>query len=142
MILILCVDDAMGTSFEGKRQSRDRVVTKDILMTASDSVLWTDDYSARLLLEDPGIFSEDTVSPQNVRIDDACLTRADPGQYCFVEVQDTGGLTNLEEIILYRWNRMYPSTAKFAMPDGYTLIAEEYFPGYSHEKITREVYVK
>ncbi len=154
MILILCVDDAMGTSFDGKRQSRDRVVTKDILKIASDSVLWTDEYSARLFFGDgeagaweglsgsSGFFSSDTVSPENVKVDEACLEKAGPGEYCFVELQDASACRDLEMIFLYRWNRLYPSTAKFTMPEGFIRIAEEEFPGYSHEKITRDVYVR
>ncbi|MCC8141959.1 MAG: ribonuclease Z [Lachnospiraceae bacterium] len=143
MILIQCVDDEMGTSFGGKRQSRDREVTRDILRLASDSVLRTDAYTGKLLLADKEFFSADTVSPENILVSDDCLEVADPGEYCFVELMDVSScMDRVEEIVLYHWNRAYPSTEKFTMPDGYALSVTEEFAGYSHEKITKEVYIK
>ncbi len=141
MILILCVDDDMGLSFGGKRQSRDRVVTEDILKTASQSVLWTDEYSGKLLLADPELFTDETVSQENIKVDDACLSAAGAGEYCFVEITDVGTKAGqAEAILLYHWNRAYPSTVKFAMPEGYVLAESEEFAGNSHDKITKEVY--
>ncbi len=143
MILILCVDNDMGTSFGGKRQSRDREVTRAILKAAKGSVLWTDTYSGKLLLEAEELFSEDTVAPGDIRVDDECLIKAGEGEYCFVELTDVSACTDrAEEIILFHWNRDYPSTAKFAMPEGYTLTESREFPGYSHEVITEETFTR
>ena len=46
-----------------------------------------------------------------------------------------------EHIILYHWNRHYPSDLKFDLTmDGYKLNETVEFEGSSHEKITKEVY--
>ncbi len=143
MILMLCVEDGMGLSFGGKRQSRDREVTRDILTSAAGSVLWTDEYSGKLLLEDTSLFSEQTVAADAVRVDGDCLAKAGAGEYCFVELADVSACAkDAEQIILYHWNRAYPSTAKFALPDGFTLRESVEFPGKSHEKITKEIYTR
>ncbi len=143
MILMLCVEDGMGLSFGGKRQSRDREVTRDIITSAAGSILWTDEYSGKLLLEDASLFSEQTVAADAIRVDTDCLTKAGVGEYCFVEIADVSACAEkAERIILYHWNRAYPSTAKFALPDGFALRASEEFPGNSHEKIIKEEYTR
>ena len=54
-------------------------------------------------------------------------------------------LAQTGKIVLYRWNRHYPSDVKWE-PDleglGFALTETTEFPGTSHEKITREVYVR
>ena len=45
--------------------------------------------------------------------------------------------------MLYRWNRRYPSDLKFDLPlEGFTLRQRQEFAGYSHPKITEEVYLR
>ena len=49
----------------------------------------------------------------------------------------------IESVILYKWNRRYPSDTKFDLDlNGWTLISTTDFPGSSHEKITEEVYIR
>ena len=46
--------------------------------------------------------------------------------------------------ILYRWNRDYPGDERFCFPGGeeiWQLDRWEDFPGFSHEKITEEIYI-
>ena len=54
-------------------------------------------------------------------------------------------LENTEKMVIYRWNRHYPSDIRWE-PDlaelGFALKETTEFPGTSHEKITREVYEK
>jgi len=48
-------------------------------------------------------------------------------------------------VVCYRWNRHYPADQYFDIDlsaMGFALSESEDFPGKSHEKITREVYVK
>ena len=50
-----------------------------------------------------------------------------------------------EALILYRWNRRYPSDLTFRIPlseHGWKLETVTEFSGFSHEKITEEVYKK
>ena len=63
------------------------------------------------------------------------------GSFCFWE-----GPTDApaERIILYRWNRDYPGDERFCFPGGeeiWQLDRWEDFPGFSHEKITEEIYI-
>ena len=63
------------------------------------------------------------------------------GGFCFWE-----GPTDApaERIILYRWNRDYPGDERFCFPGGeeiWQLDHWEDFPGFSHEKITEEIYI-
>ena len=50
----------------------------------------------------------------------------------------------IERIILYRWNRAYPGDMFFdiKLDRSWHLASAEDFAGSSHEKITKEIYVK
>lgn len=131
MILIVCLDDKNGMMFNKRRQSRDAAVIADIVAQADGSILWMNSYSAKLF-------------GTGVRIDEDFLDKASQGEYCFVEGQDVSQVIDrVERIILYKWNRMYPSDVRFEMAmDGWKLDEIRDFKGNSHEKITKEVYIK
>ena len=131
MHLIVCVEDRDGMSFCGRRLSSDRALTEYILQLASESVLWMNGYSA-------------SIFPQNtVRVDEDFLQKAAAGEYCFAETTSLTQLSNVESIVLCRWNRCYPATCKFPrdLLKGMYLKHREDFPGNSHDKITVERYV-
>ena len=47
----------------------------------------------------------------------------------------------VDSVILYKWNRVYPADQYFAMDlSGWKLVETVEFPGSSHEKITEERY--
>lgn len=130
MHLILCVDDRNGMSFCGKRQSSDRCVTEDILMISAGK-LWMNGYSAKLFPEGAAL------------VDENFLDKAGQGEFCFAETTPLPArIQNLESVILYRWNRHYPSTLKFPLSivQPFTLAETREFSGNSHEKITVERY--
>ena len=136
MILILCVDDRGGMLFNRRRQSQDREVRRDILAMAAGRVLRMTPSSRRQFPERelPAVVEEDF------------LQRAGPGELCLVEDQPPGPwLPRAEQVILYRWNRVYPADlrADFPPPTGEWRLAEcRDFPGHSHKTITKEVYCK
>ncbi|MCD7980827.1 MAG: ribonuclease Z [Clostridiales bacterium] len=135
MILIICVDDGMGMAFNRRRQSRDRILTERILDITGDGVLWTDPYSEKLFAESKG---------NSRRVTDNCLEKAGPGEFCFVETRDPFPFADrVEKLILFRWNRAYPSSLKFRFPlEQWKKQGTWEFAGYSHEKITQEVYIR
>lgn len=137
MILIAFVDDDGGMMFNHRRQSRDRAALQMILNMTTGAALWMNAYSAPLFTE--------FAAPQ-IQVDAQFLDKAGPVDYCFVENVDISPyLPFIEKIILFHWNRAYPSDMKFSIKlDGgkWQLISTEDFPGSSHEKITLEVYVK
>lgn len=77
-------------------------------------------------------------------IDELFLENAPEDSWCFVENCDLRPyLEKIQQVALYRWNRLYPSDVRFPME----LFADRWFPvsarsfaGSSHEKITEEVY--
>jgi hypothetical protein len=135
MIIIACVDDNMGMTFNHRRQSQDRVLRERILAAAKGNKLWMNHYSARQ-------FSEDN-APQ-INVDENFLSEAGSGEYCFVEDCDITPYSRwVEKIVLYRWNRRYPSDQTLSMnlcADGWKLVYSEEFAGFSHERITEEIY--
>ena len=134
MKIIACVDDLGGMMFNNRRQSRDRILVEDVVRTSRGSTLYIDEYSKALFADFEGSY---TVA-QNM------LDVATGADFCFVENKRLGGIADrINEIILYRWNRRYPSDFKFDIDleaEGFCLCEASEFAGYSHEKITKEVY--
>ena len=123
--------------FNRRRQSQDREVRRDILSMADGHALWMNAYSA-------GQFSEEDRFRLHVAED--FPEQAGEEDFCFVEDRPADPwLDRAGHLILYRWNRVYPSDLKLDLApalEGRTLLASRDFPGYSHETITKEVYVR
>lgn len=135
MIIIVAVDDSNGMIFNGRRQSQDRVLRQRILDLTVGSRLWMNHYTQKQFA--------DTNAPQ-LNIDEDFLSEAAPGEYCFVEnVSVTPYEKWVEKIILFRWNRKYPSDFYFDIDmqgKEWHLESTEDFQGSSHNIITMEVY--
>lgn len=122
--------------FGGRRVSQDRVVTEKICELCKGQPLWIDPASS-------GLFAEQEKNG-NIRLQKAedFLKIAGEGEYCFVEnayLQEVE--KKIEKIIVFWWNRRYPSDRKFDLDfSAWNKTSEEEFAGYSHEKITKEVY--
>ena len=133
MNLIICVDENLGMSFNGRRVSRDSVVVNKIIQISKERKLWIHSTSASL-------FSEDI----QVEIDDNLLHKAGSNDLCFVENLDVSDFADsLRSVTIFNWNRRYPSDVKFPVSlfaDRWKLVHREEFKGYSHEKITMKVY--
>ena len=134
MIAVVCVDDRNGMLFNQRRVSRDRAQQEDLLALCGGDKLWINGFSAKLL--EP--FAD------RIIVDEDFLRLAGPGTYCFVENQPLlPWQERLEGVILYRWNREYPSDVKLDLDlTGFELRERVEFPGSSHGRITREIYVK
>ena len=134
MKLIVCLDDAGGMMFNRRRQSRDRVLIANMIRHVKDSILWVSPYSAPL-------FGEDCPT---LRIAQDPAMSAGKDDFCFVE--DTPlpqNLTECDEIILYHWNRLYPSDVRFDCDTSAFSLAEICeFAGSSHDKIKKEIWKK
>lgn len=130
MDVIVCLDDKNGMSFNGRRQSMDRVVRQHILQIANGRKLWMSSYSF-------GQFSQEDA--------EICVgDYPEEADVCFVEDATVlAQLKDIQKIIVFRWNRVYPADTYFPMQrfeSNWQLIEKEDFAGYSHEMITREVY--
>lgn len=137
MIAIFFVDEKGGMMFNRRRQSRDRTALQKILDMTADSMLWMNEYSATLFA--------DYSAPQ-IQVDVQFLDKAGLEDFCLVENMDISPyLPFIEKIILFHWNRSYPSDVMFPIKldsGKWRPISTEDFPGSSHEKITLEVYTK
>lgn len=134
MRLIVCVDDGYGMSFGGRRQSKDRVLRDRILELTEGRPIWMNAYSA-------GQFSEQT---DKICVAEDFLDRAGAEDWCFAETQELAEAANrIRMLVIYRWNRRYPSDRK--LPEELisactSPVSCREFAGFSHEKITEEVY--
>lgn len=141
MILMACIDDNKGMMFNHRRQSQDRVLRQHILNMVGDGRLWMNEYSGKMFAKD-----SDGSPEERICVDEDFLNKASAGEYCFVE-NDPWGIdmfpdtANIESVVLYKWNRVYPADQYFTMDlSGWKLVETIEFPGSSHEKITEERY--
>ncbi len=137
MILIVAVDEDKGMMFNRRRQSKDRALRERILSLAKGGKLWMNTYTRRQFPED---------AQGEILVDEEFLEKAGPGDYCFLEnIPAAPYEDRIEKIILFWWNRKYPSDTWFDIDlegGGWKLSETREFFGSSHEKITEEVYVR
>ena len=128
MTIILCLDDKNGLSFNNRRQSRDKILIENVIKNDN---IYIRDYSKNL-------FSKYEV---NV-IDNISELPADA--VYFHEITNPEDIIDqFDIIIIYRWNRHYPSNVQFNFKmDLYKKILEEDFIGSSHDKITKEIWIR
>jgi len=135
MNIIVCIDDDGGMLFLGRRQSKDRILRAQARLLAQGQPLWMNGYTARQFAED-----EETAV-----VDEDFLNNAPQAAWCFVENTDVRAfLDKIDKVAVYRWNRLYPSDAKFPMElfaGRWKRISTREFTGSSHDRITEEVYL-
>ena len=130
MILISWVENALGLRFNHRRCSRDRAVCGRILERAGNE-LWLAESSA-------GLFREFPEAALHIVSD---MSQVPEGGYCFWEMPAPEA--EPERLLLYFWNRDYPSDEKFVFPGGeerWRLTEETDFEGFSHPQITERLY--
>ncbi len=131
MRVIICLDDNGGMLFNNRRQSRDKEVLKDIVDCLEGGKLYISEFSQKL-------FSD---YADFVIVDDGFLTKAGVNDLCFVENKSLKDASDISEIIVYKWNRIYPADFKCDVDfSKYKLVQSIDFKGFSHEKITKETY--
>lgn len=135
MKIIICVDDHGGLAFNKRRQSRDSVLIKDVCELAGKEKIYMLPYTEKLFADIP---------EARIKVSERPLAAAGRGDFCFSELVEVGEYADkIEELIIYRWNRSYPSDVMLDVsPEGLGLkLCGVYeFVGTSHEKITREIY--
>lgn len=134
MILAVCVDDKLGMLFNKRRQSKDRELRKDLL-SLTDQTLWVNEYTAKQFTDDEKMW---------LNVQEDYLDDIDENELCFVEnLPLTGHEEKVTKLILYRWNRIYPSDVLFPFDlSNWELESEYEFKGHSHDKITRCIYTR
>lgn len=137
MIVIAFVDDSGGMMFNHRRQSQDKIALQKIVDLTAGSTLWVSEYTASLFAE---------LDAPHLQADIHFLDKAMPGEFCMVEEANVQPFSCfIEKIILFHWNRAYPSDKKFPLDihsGKWRCVSQENFAGSSHEKITMEVFEK
>lgn len=134
MDAIVCIDERGGMAFNGRRQSQDRALRAHILARTEGGALWLTPYSKKQFQSD---------APQ-LRLSDAPWEAAGRGEVCWFETTDPAPWQDaIEQLIVYRWNRVYPSDVRLGIDlSQWQLCARQEFAGHSHECITEEVYTR
>ena len=132
MKVIVCLDERFGMLFNQRRLSRDRKVIEDICYRTKR--LYVSRFSETLFCD----------APIEICMDEEFLEKAKIGEVCFVENRLLMQyIDKIEELVVYQWNRSYPSDMKIDIPlQEWNKISEEDLEGFTHEKITRQVYVR
>lgn len=132
LTLYLCLDDKGGMLFNKRRQSRDAAVLADMAAGLPGA-----------LTIDP--FSEKLIAAAGIDYQLAEEPLPEDAHFFLENRTPEDLLPRTGTLVLYRWNRHYPSDVRWeGQPenDGFTLRESTEFHGKSHEKITKEVYVK
>lgn len=136
MTVCVCIDDNGGMTFNNRRQSRDREVIKDIESLVGDKVLYVSDFSEDLFVKS---------SASVICIPDPLAISSSEAVVFVENLPLSPYAEKIDKLVIYKWNRCYPfDTVLDVNPknEGFTLIKATDFVGKSHEKITKEVYVK
>lgn len=128
-----CIDDMGGILFGGRRVSADSAVFDD-LKTLYTKKLYVTPFSVGLMQR----YGIEYVSADNI------FDAAEDDDMIFAEnISLATHLKDLSEIIVYRWNRRYPSDFKTDIDFSALILTDSRdFKGTSHDKITRNIYKK
>ena len=134
MTAIVCVEDRGGILFLKRRVSRDREVYRDI---AENYIkVYMTSYSLPLF--------DGVKINTGVRL--LPISEGERGEVCFVESGEIAdNIHKISRLVIYRWNRTYPSDVKLGFePEemGFKRVSTAELVGYSHEKITKDIYEK
>lgn len=134
MKVLVCVEDRGGMMFNGRRQSRDRLVTLDMLVEAGKDKLYITPFSEKLFRG----------NMESIRMTGDLFELAGKNATILVEDHDLYGTEELvDTLVIYRWNRVYPYDMTLAIDlEQYEKVTVTEFAGYSHDLITKETYVR
>lgn len=135
MNIIVCLDDKNGMMFNKRRQSQDRLLRSDIRSTIGNSSLFMNHYSYKLYKD---------IDNGKIQVCDDFLDKCGDNDFCLIEDNSLlNYLSNIDTLIVYKWNRIYPADLYFDIDlqdSNWRLIESSEFQGSSHDKITKEIY--
>lgn len=133
MIIICCVEERNGMSFEGRRCARDAKMRDDV--RSLYPCLSMDAYAYAMYAQD------DVDYPYEI-----CEDLSQAHYPCIVEtIAPSLFEKDLQQIVLYQWHRQYPSTIQMDInlhDSSWECIDTYCFEGSSHDKITRAIFQK
>ena len=135
MVVCIVVDDNNGMMFNNRRQSQDKMLREDILRDCVHKKLWINEYTEMQFIPYDNV---------NIVVDNEFLDKAEEDDVCFVESNLLSAYQEkITKIVLYKWNRNYPADFYFDVDlSDWKLELSTEFVGSSHDKITKEVWVR
>ena len=127
MTLILWAGKNGEMMFNRRRCSSDRDVIADILAMYDPSEICVSAYSSSLF-DGAKVISD--------------LSEAEWGVLFLEGFSLDAALAQARKLIVYRFDRVYPADVRLTIPKDFRMTENREFAGFSHEKITREVYEK
>lgn len=135
MTVFVCIEERGGMLFMKRRLSKDRALIADIAKTVGDGILYISDFSE-------SIFFESDISVLSVPDP---LKSAGADDFVFIENMELkNSINKIDRLIIYNWNRRYPFDFELDInPLAFFTLKESCnFKGYSHDKISKEIYEK
>ena len=130
MNIAVCIDRDGGMMFLNRRQSMDRV-QRAKLLSLTGGELFLNEYTARMF-EDKN----------RLHISENFLEEAGEEDLCFVE-NIRFDINKVSTLYIFKWNERYPKDFSFEYDlSNFKKQKTEKFEGYSHAKITLEVYAR
>ena len=130
-VAIICVDDNGGVMFNNRRVSSDKNVILDILRMKETNELFCSNYSA----------SNFTLYNNKISVDEDVINNVSKDGIYFIEDIFPKNWNTFNYIIIYKWNRKYPSDVLFTYDlKDYINIKKDEFKGNSHEKIDKYIF--
>ena len=127
MTLILWAGKNGEMMFNRRRCSSDREVIADIQAMYDPSEICVSAYSSSLF-DGAKVISD--------------LSEAEWGVLFLEDLPMDAALAQAKKLIVYRFDRVYPADVRLVIPQDFHMTESREFAGFSHEKITREVYEK
>ena len=123
--------------FNKRRVSSDKKVTKKIIELTQEKKLWVSYYTQEL-------FIGKDINKTRLVISNSIFKKAGENDYVWIENIMPKNLDDCSELIVFRWNRDYPSDVKFDfdLSDSFELTSAKIIKGNSHDEITEEHYTR
>lgn len=132
MKAVVCIDLNDGIAFNHRRISQDIKQREDLLQWIDSEFLYIDKKATALYGDHPQIIQSE--NPVMECKDHWCLFENNE----INKVQD-----QIDTLLIYNWNRNYPSDSKLDIDLwNYKIKEQTELGGKSHEKITRTLYVR
>lgn len=137
MKLIVCLENNNGVIFNKRRVSSDRKVTQRVIELTWGKKLWISYYTQEL-------FVDKDIKSTLIVISNSIFKKAGENDYVWIENIMPKNLDDCSELIVFRWNRDYPSDLKFDFDfsDSFELSSAKIIKGNSHDEITEEHYTR
>ena len=105
MNIIVCLDDKNGLMFNKRRQSQDKVLRANIKELIKNQNLFMNEYSYKLYKD---------IDDGNIKVSENFLDECHDTDFCLIENKEVKNyINNINTIVVYKWNRLYPSDFYF-----------------------------